>query len=61
MKVSTEKIKARGAQFQKEGLRVRATLELNAGIKEPPFRSDVKISKSLMLASKSREDVKTAS
>ena len=46
MKVSAEKIKARGAQFQEEGLRVRATLELNAGINRPRFRSrskDLKI------------------
>ena len=34
MKVPPEKIKARLAQFQKEGLKVQATLELNAGMKE---------------------------
>jgi hypothetical protein len=34
MKVPPEKIKARLARFQKEGLKVQATLDLNAGIKE---------------------------
>ncbi len=33
MKVPAEKIKARFAEFQKEGLKVKATLELNAGVK----------------------------
>ena len=47
MKVSTEKLKARGAQFQEEGVRVRKTLELNAGMKETDI-SQGKISKSLI-------------
>jgi len=51
MKVSTEKITARGTQFQKEGVRVRAALELNAGIKENTT-SQEKISKLLILGAK---------
>jgi len=37
MKVSPEKIKARRSQFQKEGVKVLAALELNAGVKEFRF------------------------
>jgi hypothetical protein len=37
MKVSQEKIKARRSQFQKEGVKVLAALELNAGVKECRF------------------------
>jgi len=55
MKVSAEKIKARGAQFQKEGVRVRATLELNAGIKEATV-SKRKTSKLLMIGAKAQPE-----
>ena len=40
MKVPAEKIKARSVQLQKEGMKVQAALELNAGFKEPTLRSD---------------------
>jgi hypothetical protein len=52
MKVSTEKLKARGAQFQEEGVRVQKTLELNAGMKETNT-SQENISKSLVPGVKS--------
>lgn len=55
MKVSAEKIKARGAQFQKEGIRVRATLELNAGVKEAAV-SQRKNTKLLMIGAKGQPE-----
>jgi hypothetical protein len=47
MKVSTEKLKARGAQFQEGGVKVQKTLELNAGMKEANISRE-NISKSLV-------------
>ena len=42
MRVPTERIRERFAQFQKDGLKVLAALELNAGFKKPSSRAALK-------------------